>query len=166
METTFNQKIDTQQLQYLNTMKDSINVMGSALTGKAVTKVATAFSDAQLATLVDDATQKQIVVNYLRQKSTDPSVTSDQQKVYATQATAAEGDLATAITKTTTYVATSGMDVSPGSDGMNAILAMNDQLATIKDATAISTVNTNLTKLSTTATNANTKLVLGTMIKR
>ena len=115
---------------------------------------------------MDDATQKQIVVNYLRQKATDPTVTPDQQKVYATQASAAENDLAAAITNTTTYVATSGMDGSPGTDGMTAMLAMNDQLATIKDATATKTINTNLTKLSTTTTNPNTKLVLGTMIKR
>ena len=37
LETGFNQKIDSQQLEYLNTMKQSVNVLGNALTGKAVT---------------------------------------------------------------------------------------------------------------------------------
>ncbi len=172
LETGFNKKFDTQQLQYLNTMKESINVMGNALTGKVVTTTpggvrgVTAFSDARLGTLVDDANQKQIVVNYLRQKASDPTLTPDQQKVYATQAATAEGDLAIAITNTTTYIAQSNMDVSAGTEGMTAMLNMNQILGTIKDPTVTTTVNTNLTRLSNTAPNQNTRIVLGTMIRR
>ena len=171
LDGTWNQKFDSQQKDYFSTMKESVNLLGTALisrksAGLDATQGIAAFTDQALAGKVADAQEKQVVVEYLRKKSVQTDLAADKQAVYAEQAREAESDLAVSIIQATRYVAESKADVSVGSEGMAAMLEMNKGLQRITDNNAMTLVTGGFAELRKISVQSGLNVIMDAIVTK
>ncbi len=164
-----NTKLEAQQKDYFSTIKESYNLMGSALIGKQVKggfegTMPGIFMDADLNQKVKDINEKRWVADYHRKKAIQSDLPADTKKMHEDAAREAETELTDAITKAASYVADKGLDMSPGSEGMAAVMEINKGFEEIKDAQAQKVVLASLEKVRVTSKNTGLNLVLGNML--
>lgn len=169
LDGAWNQKFDSQQQQYFGTMKESVNLLGNALISrKAVAgDIVTGglnFTDKTLQQKVADAREKQLVADYLRNKAIQSDLPADKRALYEQQALEAENDLAISITDTTKYVAESKTDVSVGSEGMAAMLQLQNGLQTITNDKAVAVVADGFGAIKNISANAGLNVMMDSMI--
>ncbi|MFA7061675.1 MAG: hypothetical protein WC156_12770 [Pedobacter sp.] len=170
LDGAWNQRFDSQQKEYFGTMKESVNLLGNALISRKDLAIDTAikgsvsFSDKALEQKVSDATEKQLVADYLRKKAVQSDLSTEKRAIYEQQAKEAENDLAIAITDATRYIAESKTDVSVGSEGMTAMLELHNGLQTITDVKAVAMVTDGFTTIKNSSTNAGLNVMMDSMI--
>ena len=170
LDVEWSKKFDSQKQEYFGTMKDSVNLLGNALISRKELAVDTIrgsvnLSDKTLAQKVSDAAEKQIVADYLRNKAVQSDLPADTRTLYERQAKEAENDLAVAITDATKYIADSKTDVSVGSEGMAAMLELNNGLRAITDAKAVTVVTDGFSAIKNSSTNSGLNVMMDSMIK-
>jgi len=168
IEGGFNAKVEVLQKEYLATMKDSVNLLGNALITRKeqavnIDKERIPFADQALAEKVSDAKEKEVAARYLRAKAAQSDLSEAERAAYRQQAKAAESDLAMAITNATQYIADSKTEVSAGSDGMTALLTLNNGMQTISDEQAVATLHNRFNAIKQGTTNAGLVMMLDSM---
>lgn len=168
IETGLNARVDALQKDYLGTVKESANLLGSALIGRkdlaaGVDAGQLVFADKELQARVEAVREQELVTKYLADKASQRGLTEAQQTLYQQQAREAEADLARAIADTTQYLADSKTSVAVGSEGMAAMLTLNNGLATISDTQAMATVNDRLNTIKTGSTDAGLTMMIDAM---
>lgn len=172
IETNLNTKLDILQKDYLGTVKESTTLMGNALIARkeqvvGIDKViGVSYSDKELATRVTAAQEKEIVAKYLAEKAAQPGLADSQRTLYRQQAKEAEAELAGAIADATQYIATSKTDVSMGSEGMAALLNLNNSLATIGDQQAKAMVADRFGRIKSAGTSSNLAMAMDAMVAK
>ncbi|MGX2040183.1 hypothetical protein ACWJKU_08620 [Methylocaldum sp. MU1018] len=157
------------QKEYLNVFKDSVTMVSDVYRNLGVDKAGMSIGklqDEYLDLQIKEAEYNRQKADYLRRQASRPDLTSDAKAKIETQLREAESELAKSIERTAGYVASSGMDVSSGSDGYKAMQVVADSMASVTDAQALGSVKTRLEGISAATGNANLKRVIGTMLKR
>jgi hypothetical protein len=119
---SLNEKINLQK-DYLRVFSDAINLVKQP--GKVVQ--VPGMTDRLLELKLQAADLKQQEADLLDQKANDPSTPQPLKRQFSDQAKAARTELTQAIQDATRYVATSKMDLSPGSDGQTALSRLSDK---------------------------------------
>jgi len=155
------------QKEYLNVFKDSVTMVsdvyrniGADKTGASVANLQDEYLDLQ----VKEAEYNRKKTDYLRRQASRPDLEADAKASIETQLKEAEKALAKSIERTAGYVASSGIDVSSGSDGYKAMQVVTEGAASVTDAQTRGSMKTNLEGISAATGNANLKLVIGTML--
>jgi hypothetical protein len=162
-KTVIDPKIDIQK-DYVRSYTDSLNTMVGVLSRPAGVKTApppTKFADPLLDAAIGETRLKKESLELLKTRASDPTLPAETRAKYAALVKNAEGDLAKSIHDTATYVSDAGVDVSPGSEGFNAMLEVSDSMEKISDAGTRTTMKTNLTNLQKNTGNAQLKTMLG-----
>lgn len=170
LDTFKGEHIDALQKDYFTGIKESLNLMGNALITKGVKGVegvsAGAYSDMGLEQRINNARDKKRDIEYANNKSKQPDLPEEKRKIYEDMAKEAEADLADAVTDTTRYVAEKGIDISMGSEGMSAMIEINQGLDTITHPEALEKVTTNLSAIRDTTKDSGLNLLLNNMVIR
>lgn len=170
LDQNWNRKFDSQQKEYFGTMKESVNLLGNALISRKDMTIAAdanlaGFSDKALEQKVGDAREKQLAADYLRKKSVQSDLSAEKRTLYEQQAKEAESDLALAITDATRYVAESRTDVSVGSEGMSAMLELQNSLRTMTDEKAVAMVTDGFSTIKNSSNNSGLNMIIDSMIE-
>jgi hypothetical protein len=172
IEINLNSKLDILQKDYLGTVKESTTLMGNALISRKelVTggdkAVGASFNDKEIEARVTAAKEKEIVAKYLAKKAVQPDTTEAQRANYQQQAKEAETELAVAIADATQYIADSKADVSVGSEGMAAMLSLNNSLATLSDKQAKGTITNRFNTIKASGASTGLVMVMDSMVTK
>lgn len=154
------------QKDYINFFKDSMttiaNVLGNVRAG-GITADAIKYTDPLLAAAINETKAKQQTLATLKGMAGDPGLPQATRDQYTAQVKQAETALATSIETTAQRVVESGQQVSPGSQGYNALLEMSNSMAVISDTTARTLVTARLNNLKQTARDPGMQVMLGSM---
>ena len=173
------------QVSYLNGLKDMVGVFAGAKTGGAITLGGGSMTMPGMTTLPGDLAQpgpaatsdpvlslnmantawKAQKVDTLRAQLLDPSLSDATRATLQGQLDGAEAELSSAVVTTTTYVASTGMDVTPGSDGATAMSTASAALGKVSNIDALADAEKGLTSVGNqTATTTEMKTVIGNML--
>ena len=162
--------IDALQKDYFSSIKESFSLMGNALITKGMKGVegaiTGAYSDKELEQKINNARDKKRDIEYAKNKSKQTDLPEEKRKIYEDMAKDAEADLADAVTEATKYVSETGIDISPGSEGMSAMIEINKGLDTITHPEALEKVTTNLNLIKDTTKDSGLNLLLNNMVIR
>ena len=171
--------------KYLEGLKDTITMFaggkaggatfpggGTTLPGGGMTQPGGAaglpaggFTDSVLEMHATDAAWKTRKVDLIRRELLNPELEAEKRTALEGQMKAAETELANAIVATTTYVASAGLDVKPGTEGAAAIGAATESLSKVADIDALNQVETGLNAVSVRTTTAPAlRTVIGSML--
>ena len=170
LKNSLDSKFEVQKKEYFTEVKDSLHLMGNALTGKKGIAVEGPvlgdYKDFVLKQNVKDINEQRQAADYLRKKADQPDLPEDKKKMYEDAAKDAEMELADTVTKAAKYVAEEGLDMSLGSEGMAAMMEMNKGFEAIKDAQALEAATTSLEKVKETSKNTGLNMAMGNMLGR
>jgi hypothetical protein len=180
-----NQVKDNVALQnnYLSGLRDTIGIFAGAKTGggtpgpvlniPGLTAGGAVFTgmtqlqpaDATLGVHLGDMTYYSQKVDSLRAQSLDPGLPDAQKAAIDTQLATAESQLSDAVVATTRYVASTGMDVAPGSDGATAMTTASAALNKVSNIDALASAEKGLMAVGNLdATSASTKTMISNVL--
>lgn len=170
--TQFTQKVIDPKIEvqskyfdfFKNSMTTVASVFNSANAGRLTAGADIKFADPLLNAAVNETKAKQEKAQILREKAADPALAEETRAAIAAQAKKAEAELAKSIQATAAHVSDSGMDVSTGSEGFNALMEISAGIGNITDKRTRNSMKTALTALQKKAGNAGLKTMLGGMI--
>jgi hypothetical protein len=168
IQSIIQDKFDSQQKEYLNTMKDSVNLLGNALVAKrgvgAEAGVAGIYADQGLNEKTSAARKSQQVLSYLQEKVAAQPELKDK---YADVIAAAQSDLAAAVADTARYVAAKNMDVTMGSEGFSAMMEVNTGAQAIRGTSAFDRVKESFSALQKEgALNSGINMILTNIVRK
>lgn len=168
IETGLTARVDALQKDYLGTVKESANLLGTALITRkeqvaGLDMGMVNIADKELQARVQEVEEKQRVAKYLSEKAAQAGIDEAQRVIYRQQAKEAEADLAVTIADTAQFIADSKTDVSVGSDGMAAMMTLNSGLAVVKDAQAVTVVNDRFSAIKETSASAGLAMMMDSM---
>ncbi len=167
IEPEFIKKFDQQQ-KYFDIYKEFVNTSTGIFT--AINKgkpLGLQSSNPVLDLQMREDLIKREKLEYLNQEARQPILTDDARRVAEEKARIAELELAASIQATTEYIASSGTDVSVGTDGFQAMMEVSKSMGTLNQrgealrTTQIALANTNLQ-----TNNIGLKTMLGNMLIR
>ncbi|MGI0494761.1 hypothetical protein ACN4EG_23490 [Alkalinema pantanalense CENA528] len=156
---------DVVQKDYLKIFQDSVTLTSNVITKRTTDKVGVNFADPLLGIKVNETELNRQKVDILRQKAQQPDLPADQRKLFEQQAKDAEVLLARSIQDTTTYISTTGVDVSGNSEGLQAMLTVSDSMKSITQAETLKGVQDNLVGLQKQTKNTGLKITLGNLLR-
>lgn len=181
-----NQVKDNVALQnnYLSGLRDTIGIIAGAKTGgvtpgpilqiPSLTKGTGALaidtgqpqpSDPTLNSNLADMAYYSQKIDTLREQSLNPDLPDEQRTAVDTQLATAESQLSNAVVATAQYVASAGMDLTPGSDGATAMAGASAALNKVSNIDALSNAEKGLIAVGNqTATNTQTKTVISNVL--
>jgi hypothetical protein len=114
---------------------------------------------------VADTTWKTQKVDTLRTQLLNPGLDEAKRTTLEKQLETAETELGTAILTTTEFVATSGIDIKPGSDGARVMSTTSAALAKVSNINALADIEKGLMSLGNrTATEPEMKTMIGNVL--
>ena len=163
IQTRIQGQFDNQQQQYFTVLQNSVQLLGNRLnqldkgtfTGIGII---TDQSTAKLLDLVNQIQLQRQTVDLLNQNARQPGLTDDTRRTFEAQAKAAEAELAKSIGETTNHIAESGLDISKGSEGFNAISEVSRSMGSFTDNEALTAATKGLLEVSGKTNNAELKL--------
>jgi hypothetical protein len=114
---------------------------------------------------VQDMATKARTIDVLRTRALDPSLDEPTRAIVEGQLRDAETGLAASINDTSKYVAASGQDVAPGSDGFVAMAAAAEHIERLNDPVARTAVKETLSGIPA-ANQPGLRTMIGTMLRR
>jgi len=158
------------QRDYVDVFKDSVRLMGTVYSGdtRLVTEPKLEVdkaSDPFLGFLLRELQLRREKVDFLRRETLNPAVDPERQKVLEVQVRDAEVALATSAGETAQFVASSKLDVKPGTDGFRAMTAVSDSLTRVQHKDALETAKKGLTGASGRGVSPEMKNVVGNILK-
>ncbi len=165
---TLKETLQTQlnaQKDYFNVSKDVAELKGRLGISGPIKTAMTSTTDALLNFKMKETALQEEKVALLREKANALNVADAQRTQYKQEAIAAEAELAESIVKTTQYVAESGMAVSTGSAGYNAMSDLSKRMSILTDTAAIAKTTGGLTGVQQSTANTDLKVILGNMTR-
>jgi hypothetical protein len=157
---------------YFNAFKDSIGIIvgakgggGFVQPGGGLVQSGQLTADPLLDLHVADTTWKTQKVDTLRTQLLNPGLDEAKRTTLEKQLETAETELGTAILTTTEFVATSGIDIKPGSDGARVMSTTSAALAKVSNINALADIEKGLMSLGNrTATEPEMKTMIGNVL--
>ena len=157
---------------YFNAFKDSIGIIvgakgggGFVQPGGGLVQSGQLSADPLLDLHVADTTWKTQKVDTLRTQLLNPGLDEAKRTTLEKQLETAETELGTAILTTTEFVATSGIDIKPGSDGARVMSTTSAALAKVSNINALADIEKGLMSLGNrTATEPEMKTMIGNVL--
>jgi len=168
IEPEFTKKFDT-QLKYLDIYKgfvDSTKDIFIGVSKSNLTALDPKITDSVLGPRVQEITNLRERIDILQQKAVLTGLPDVERKAIADRVKVAELDLAESLKATTEYVAISGVDISPGSDGFKAMTEVSisaDRLSPKGEASK--SLQTGLSGTITRTNNTGLKTIIGNINK-
>ena len=152
--------MDEEKAEYFKLVSDALGYSRAPAPG---TTSAGGFTDAALGYLVEDVKVRTAEAEHARAEAEQPGLTTEEKTAREAAAQEAEKALASSVNSTMTYMDTKGTDVSPGTEGMAALMELNTAVNTMKTETATKEVSATLTKVQAESTNVGLRMAAGAM---
>ena len=169
-EPEFNQRIDQQQTYLLETYTKYVNSTANILSNRDKERgqgVDVRFTNPELDLEMREAAIRQEKVEFLRQQINKPNLTDQERGTLQDRAIKAELELAESLQTTTEYIATSGVDISSGSEGFNAMLEISTTIGTLSsEGEALRNLKNELARISKQTNNPGLKVIIENMLAR
>ena len=168
-EPAFNQKIEQQQKYLLETYTKYVDSTTRILKEQDNRKLQgfDRFANPELDLSMRDAAIRQEKLEFLRQQINKPNLTEQERRALQDRATKTELELSESLQTTTEYIATSGVDISSGSEGFNAMLEISTSIGTLSsEGEALRTLKNGLARIREQTNNPGLKVIIGNMLGR
>jgi hypothetical protein len=166
----FNQKLDQQQ-KYLEIYQKYVDSTTNIFSNVSRTKLqgvdVVRFTNPELDLQVREAVLRREKVELVKQQINKPNLSDEERRVAQEKAQKAEVELAESLQKTADYIATSGINVSSGSEEFQAMLEVSNSIGTLsQEGEALKTLQIGLASISKQTQNAGLKVIIGNMLNR